>query len=198
MRGDFTLRHGLPDALREQAVALYWQAFGPKLGRVMGPEAKALRYLSRVMRLENCIGALDGQGRLLGLAGYKTDHASFAGGTMDDLSSIYGQTGSLWRGMLLRGLTDETEGDGFLLDGLCVADGARGWGVGTALLSAVCDEARRRGYSAVRLDVVEGNDRARALYERAGFVLDRTTRLGALRHVFGFAAAHVMVRQIAP
>ncbi len=192
----FTLHHGLPASLRDQAVALYWQAFGPKLGRVMGPEAKALRYLSRVMRLENCIGAVDGQGQLLGLAGFKTEQGSFAGGTMTDLSDIYGQTGSLWRGMLLRGLSDETDAEMFLLDGLCVADGARGQGVGTALLNAICLEARDRGYTAVRLDVIEGNDRARALYERAGFVLDRTARIGALRHVFGFAAAHVMVRRV--
>ena len=59
----FTLHHGLPADLRDQAVALYWQAFGAKLGRVMGPEDKALRYLSHVMRLENGIGALDGHGR---------------------------------------------------------------------------------------------------------------------------------------
>ena len=69
-------------------------------------------------------------------------------------------------------------------------------GVGTALLNAICLEARNRGYTAVRLDVIEGNDRARALYERAGFALDRTARIGALRHVFGFAAAHVMVRAV--
>lgn len=192
----FSLHHGLPSEVREQAVALYWQAFGPKLGRVMGPEDKALRYLSRVMRLENGIGALDGQGRLLGLAGFKTEQGSFAGGTMTDLSEVYGQTGSLWRGMLLRTLSDESDPEMFLLDGLCVADGAQGQGIGTALLTAICDEARRRGYTTVRLDVIEGNDRARALYERAGFVLDRTARIGALRHVFGFAAAHVMVRRL--
>lgn len=196
MSGTFTLQHGLPAHLRGEAVALYWQAFGSKLGRVMGPEAKALRYLSRVMRLENCIAALDGQGRVLGLAGFKTDQGSFAGGTMADLTDVYGTTGSLWRGMLLRALSDDAEADRFLLDGLCVADWARGQGVGTALLAAICQEARLRGYPAVRLDVVEGNDRARALYERAGFVLDRTARLGALRHVFGFAAAHVMVRAV--
>ena len=121
----FTLHHGLPADVREQAVALYWQAFGPKLGRVMGPEEKALRYLSRVMRLENGIGALDGQGRLLGLAGFKTEQGSFAGGTMTDLSEVYGQTGSLWRGMLLRTLSDESDPEMFLLDGLCVADGAQ-------------------------------------------------------------------------
>jgi GNAT superfamily N-acetyltransferase len=196
MTAAFTLNHGLPADMRDQAVALYWQAFGPKLGRVMGPEDKALRYLSRVMRLENGIGALDGQGRLLGLAGFKTDQGSFAGGTMADLAEVYGQTGSLWRGMLLRTLSDESDPEMFLLDGLCVADGARGQGVGTALVNAICDEARRRGYHAVRLDVIEGNDRARALYERAGFLLDRTARIGALRHVFGFAAAHVMVRRL--
>lgn len=192
----FTLHRGLPFDQRDAAVRLYWQAFGPKLGRVLGPEDRAHRYLSRVMRTENCIAALDGQGRLLGLAGFRTEQGSFAGGTTADLTEVYGQMGSLWRGMLLRGLGDEPESDRFLLDGLCVADWAQGQGVGSALLREICAEARERGYASVRLDVIDRNDRARALYERLGFQVDRTAPLGALRHVFGFAAAHVMVRAV--
>lgn len=196
MTRPITLRHGLPEDYRAHAVDLYWQAFGQKLGRVMGPEAKAQAYLARVMRLDNCIGALDKQGRLLGLAGFKTAEGSFAGGTGADLAAVYGPVGSLWRGLLLRRLGDEGDADLFLLDGLCVDATVRGQGIGTTLVTAICAEARARGYPGVRLDVVEGNDRARALYERAGFVVDRTARLGALRHVFGFTAAHVMVRTV--
>lgn len=45
---------------------------------------------------------------------------------------------------------------------------ARGHGLAPALLSAVLAEARGR-VEEVRLSVVAGNDRARRLYERAGF-----------------------------
>jgi ribosomal protein S18 acetylase RimI-like enzyme len=90
----------------------------------------------------------------------------------------------------------EVDNHRFLLDGLCVSDQARGQGVGTALLEAVVAEARQRGYRAVRLDVVDTNPRARALYERRGFVLDRTAGIGPLRLIFGFRSAHTMVRPI--
>ena len=45
----------------------------------------------------------------------------------------------------------------------------RGRGVGTRLLAALILEARDRNYPALSLSVEDGN-RARALYERAGFV----------------------------
>jgi GNAT superfamily N-acetyltransferase len=45
----------------------------------------------------------------------------------------------------------------------------RGQGVGTRLLAALIREARDRDYRALSLSVEDGN-RARALYERAGFV----------------------------
>jgi hypothetical protein len=44
--------------------------------------------------------------------------------------------------------------------------------------------------------VVDTNARARALYERRGFVVDRTEPIGPLRLIFGFRAAHSMVRPI--
>ena len=190
------IRFGLPEDHRAEAAALYWQAFGSKLGRVLGPEPMALRFLQRVMRADHCLTAMDDDGRLLGLAGLKTPAASFAGGSLADLRSVYGLVGGFWRGFLLQLLGREVDNQRFLLDGLCVSDQARGQGVGTALLEAVVAEARQRGYRAVRLDVVDTNPRARALYERRGFVLDRTAGIGPLRLVFGFRAAHTMVRPI--
>lgn len=191
---NITIHPGLPDHLREDAARLYWQAFGSKLGRVLGPEHMAHIFLVRVMREDRCLIALDDTGRLLGIAGFKTPEGSFAAGGQEDLTAIFGCVGGAWRGLLLRLLGGDSDAERFLLDGLCVAETAQGQGVGTALLDAICAEARRRGYPAVRLDVVDTNPRARALYERKGFVLDRTAPLGLLRLVFGFSAAHTMVR----
>ncbi len=51
-----------------------------------------------------------------------------------------------------------------------------GQGTGTALLSALVDEAGRRGYTEVLLEVREDNQRARRLYLRHGFTEVGTRR----------------------
>lgn len=75
------LQHGIPAHLIPQAAALYWQAFGSKLGRVMGPEARAHQFLERVIRPDHAVVMLD-QGQLVGLAGFKSPKGSFAGGRL--------------------------------------------------------------------------------------------------------------------
>jgi ribosomal protein S18 acetylase RimI-like enzyme len=155
----------------------------------------ALIYLERVIREDHVFVALLDD-RLVGLAGFKTAEGSFAGGTPDDLRAVYGRTGSLWRSALLRLLGRDLDNARFLMDGVCVAREARGQGIGSRLIDAICTEARRRGYAEVRLDVIDSNWRARALYERLGFAVAGEQRLGPLRHIFGFHSATMMVRRI--
>lgn len=192
----FTISRGLPTSLKADAAALYWQAFGGKLGRVMGPDVRALAFLQRVIRADHVYVALDDRGRLLGLAGFKTPDGAFAGGGWADMRAIYGVGGVLWRAPLLALLSREVDNDRFLLDGICVAPAARGLGVGSALMAAIEDEARMRGYAYVRLDVIDSNWRARALYQRLGYAAVNTVPLGLLRHVFGFNAAVTMVKPL--
>lgn len=187
---------GLPEPLRPQAAHLYWQAFGGKLGRVMGPAPRAHAFLLRVLRADHCLCALSDDGALLGIVGFKSPQGSFAGGDLADLQSVYGHLGAAWRSALLRLLQSDTDNDRFLVDGLCVAPAARGQGIGSALMAALMDEARGRGYSAIRLEVIDTNIRARALYERLGFAAWRSETLGPLRHVFGFSRAVTMVRAL--
>ena len=44
-----------------------------------------------------------------------------------------------------------------------------GLGIGTAMLEEMIAEARRRGVMLLELEFIEGNSRARALYEKMGF-----------------------------
>lgn len=196
MTGEIHIRQGLPAHLLEEAAVLYWQAFGGKLGQVMGPDARARRYLRRVIRTDHAYVALDDAGTLLGIAGFKTPQGSFAGGDLSDMRAIYGLFGMLWRAPLLALLSREIDNDRFLLDGLCVAAKARNLGVGTALMAAIEYEAQKRGYAYVRLDVIDTNWRAQALYRRLGYVPIKTERLGLLRHVFGFGSAITMVKPL--
>jgi ribosomal protein S18 acetylase RimI-like enzyme len=191
-----TVQLGLPAHLRADAVRLYWQAFGGKLGRVLGPERLAFALLDRVMRADHAIVALSDTGALLGVVGFKSPQGAFVGGGFADLWAIYGSFGTLWRAGFLWLLERDLDNDRFLMDGICVDDGARGQGVGTALLDAICAEGRKRGYPSVRLDVIDANPRARALYERQGFVPSRTSGIGPLQLIFGFSKTTTMVRSL--
>ena len=58
------------------------------------------------------------------------------------------------------------------LDILAVAEAAEGHGVGRALIRAAEAWARASGFRLLDLNVFAANARARAVYERAGFVAD--------------------------
>ncbi|MGW7056756.1 N-acetyltransferase family protein [Streptomyces sp. NPDC054887] len=58
------------------------------------------------------------------------------------------------------------------IQGLAVADSARGRGIGRALLRASCAAARRRGALRMTLRVLGHNAPARALYASEGFVVE--------------------------
>lgn len=187
---------GIPDANRGEAAALYWDAFGEKLGFTLGPKYRALAFITRVLRADHGICAFGDDGRLLGVAGFKTSQGALVGGDFRDMRKIYGWVGSSIRVLLLAALERDVENERFLMDGIFVAQEARGKGVGTALLKAVYAEAKKRGYHQVRLDVIDTNPRARALYLHEGFEEVETRQIGVMRHIFGFNAATTMVREV--
>ena len=191
-----TISSGFEEHERGQIARMYWAAFGQKLGRVMGPDRRAIAFIKDVLDPTHSLCARDTSGTLLGAAGFKTYESALVGGGWRDLARHYGWFGSTWRVAFLALLERETENHRFLMDGIFVSDGARGKGVGTALLTAICDEAATRGYNEVRLDVIDSNPRARALYDREGFVAGGVQRLGLLKHIFGFESATTMIRRL--
>ena len=136
---------GIPEANRAEVAALYWEAFGEKLGFVLGPKYRALIFITSVLRSDHGICAHDERGRLLGVAGFKTSQGALVGGDFKDLRRVYGWVGATIRILLLAVLERDVENERFLMDGIFVAPEARGQGVGTALLDAICEEARVRG-----------------------------------------------------
>lgn len=191
---DVTILDALPEHHRPAAAALYWQAFGGKLGRVLGPDDRGRAFVARALRTDHALAAVRGD-RLIGICGIKTVRGAFVAGGADTMRPVYGRFGAAWRRSALGLLVQDTDNARFLIDGLCVAEGERGRGVGTALLGAVAVRARAAGYAELRLDVVEHNTAARRLYERCGFVIvgRQPARAAAL---FGFSATLTMVRAV--
>lgn len=78
------------------------------------------------------------------------------------------EEGERWVG-LVTGVCDEPRGPRFTLHGMFVEPGARGRGVGAALVGAVTGWARERGATRLYLGVTSTNHPAIRLYHRCGF-----------------------------
>ncbi|MEP2531817.1 GNAT family N-acetyltransferase [Shimia sp.] len=188
-----SITRGFLQTERTTVANLYWEAFSGKLGRVMAPPPKALAFFTSALNPAFALSARNNAGDLMGLAGFKTTSGALIEGGLKEMAAVYGWPGALWRGTALSLLERDTVTDTLLMDGLFVAPHARGMGAGTALIAAIKQQAIHQGLSNVRLDVIDSNPRARALYERQGFVATGTDHLGPLRHIFGFNSATKMV-----
>ncbi|MEL7278928.1 MAG: GNAT family N-acetyltransferase [Pseudomonadota bacterium] len=176
-----------------QVAQLFWQAFRLKLTRILAPDDKAIAFLASVLNPDFALVARDTHGAILGLAGFKTGQGGLVGGGMRDLARVYGWPGTLWRAPLLSLLERQIEPGVLLMDGIFVSEAARGQGVGTALLNAIKNHAIALNLSAVRLDVIDSNPRAKALYLRHAFEPMGEDHIGPFRHIFGFKSATRMI-----
>ncbi|KUL63351.1 MULTISPECIES: GNAT family N-acetyltransferase [unclassified Streptomyces] len=194
--GPVTVRRGLPAGAERRAAELYWEAFGRKLGPALDPPDKAVPFIAAHLNADRAICALL-DGRLVGLAGYQHDGRAFTGGSAHAVLREYGHLRGLPR-LLLLALFERRPAPGQLvMDGIAVDRDLRGRGVGRLLIEEVAAVAAERGCRQVRLDVIDTNPRARALYERLGFTAVRTERTPYLRRLLGFGAVTTMHRPVA-
>jgi hypothetical protein len=96
-----TISTGFTPDETDLAFTLYWQAFGAKLGKVLGPEHKARPFITAVMDPSFALVARSPDGKMLGMAGFKTSKGALVGGELPDMHQHYGFWGGLWRGLLL-------------------------------------------------------------------------------------------------
>ncbi|MDZ7905390.1 MAG: GNAT family N-acetyltransferase [Cypionkella sp.] len=191
-----TIILGLNEAHRADAARLYWQAFGGKLGPILGPSARALGHLGRVMQLDHCLGALK-DGQLVGILGFQGPKGSFAGGTEQDFRASFGRLRAAWGLPLLAWVGGpEARENTLMIDGFSVDLPARGQGIGAALLASVAAYAKQNGYTALQLDVTGSNWRARDFYARHGFSVAHQRSIGPLRLIFGFSHVLRLTREL--
>ena len=188
---------GLAAEHRHQAAELYYMAFARKLEPILGDAERTISLFETGFDAERAISAIDDAG-LVGIAGLHHDGRQLAAVPMRSLLRAFGIVRGTIKGLVLGVLFDRTPRKGELvMDGIAVAERARGTGVGTRLLHEVIAYARDHAFGTIRLDVVDTNPRARALYERFGFVAERTEQTPYLKRWLGFGAATTMVADVA-
>ncbi|MFD8700762.1 GNAT family N-acetyltransferase [Kitasatospora purpeofusca] len=193
--GAVTVRRGLPAGAERRAAELYWDAFGRKLGPALDPPDKAVPFIAAHLNADRAVCALLDR-QLVGLAGYRHGGRALTGGSAGAVLRTYGHLRGLHR-LLLLTLFERRPGAGqLLMDGIAVSPGLRGRGVGSLLIEEVAAFAAEQGYREIRLDVIDTNPRARALYERRGFTAVRTEETPYLRRLLGFGAVTAMRRPV--
>lgn len=191
---EITYRHSFDDKDRLSAALLYDQAFGTKFAAAIPNHTRRVDYLAKAFCPEYCMAAYR-RDELVGLAGYHDHSGSLTGGiTYSSLLRHLGLIRGNWAAFIFSFYEHRPASNLLIMDGIAVDESARGQGVGTELLRLLKGHAKEHGYSGVRLDVIEGNDRAKHLYEREGFVVTKSQKFGYLRWLLGFGASETMVR----
>ncbi|MET9684968.1 GNAT family N-acetyltransferase [Streptomyces coeruleorubidus] len=193
--GPVTVQRGVPVGAERRAAKLYWDAFGRKLGPALNPPGKAVPFIAAHLNADRAVCALlDGQ--LVGLAGYQLGGRALTGGSASAVLRAYGHLRGLHRLPLLALFERRPAPGQLVMDGIAVAPDVRGRGVGSLLIEEVAAVATEQGCREIRLDVIDTNPRARALYERCGFTAVRTERTPYLRRLLGFGAVTTMHRPV--
>ncbi|WLW58146.1 GNAT family N-acetyltransferase [Streptomyces sp. YU58] len=191
--GPVTVRRGVPAGAERRAAELYWDAFGRKLGPALNPPDKAVPFLAAHLNSDRAVCALlDGQ--LVGLAGYQLGGRALTGGSAAAVLRAYGHLRGLHRLLILALFERRPTPGQLVMDGIAVDPRLRGRGVGSLLIEEVAAVAAEHDCREIRLDVIDVNPRARALYERRGFTAVRTEYTPWLRGLLGFGAVTTMRR----
>ncbi|MEW1697214.1 MULTISPECIES: GNAT family N-acetyltransferase [unclassified Streptomyces] len=187
----------VPEGSEARVAALYWEAFGRKLGAALGPPDRARAFLAEHLHRDRGVTVLV-DGEVAGVAGYQLGGRGLTGGGPSDVLAAYGVLSGLRRLALLALMERRPAARELVMDGIAVAAGHRGEGLGGRLLREVTAVAAEAGCRRIRLDVIDVNPRARALYERHGFTGVRTERTPYLRDLMGFGAVTTMHRPVTP
>ncbi|MET9419914.1 GNAT family N-acetyltransferase [Streptomyces sp. NPDC006540] len=193
--GPVTVRRGVPAGAERRAAELYWDAFGRKLGPALNPPDKAVPFIAAHLNADRAVCALLDR-QLVGLAGYQLGGRALTGGSASAVLRAYGHLRGLHRVLLLALFERHPAAGQLVMDGIAVDPVVRGRGVGSLLLEEVAAVAAEHDCREIRLDVIDTNPRARALYERRGFTAVRTEHTPYLRGLLGFGAVTSMRRPV--
>ncbi|MEG8279922.1 GNAT family N-acetyltransferase [Streptomyces sp. AHA2] len=190
-----TCRRGVPEGTESEVAALYWEAFGRKLGPALNPPETGRAFIAAHLNHDRGVTAL-ADGKVIGVAGYRLGGRALTGGDVPDVLSTYGLFGGLPRLAVLALFERTPQKEELVMDGIAVDAHHRGGGIGSLLLKQVATVAAENGCRRIRLDVIDTNPRARALYERHGFVARHTEQTPYLRRLMGFGAVTTMYRPV--
>ncbi len=198
---DVVITRGLPGHLREAGAGLFDEAFGDKMRMAVPDRDKRVAYLARVLDGDHAVAAIRGA-ELVGMIGLGSRAGPYRGGLLDipwdprPFRDLLGFVGALRASLGLRFAEHRPAEDELYVDGVAVSPVVRGQGIGSRLLREAEVIAGECGLRWLRLDVIDTNPRAQALYERLGYRVTRVEKTYGMERWTGFGAIISMERAV--
>lgn len=175
-----------------EAVRIFDEAFEAKMAVAVEDKGKRRKLLEASLVPELVIAATAND-TLVGLVGLKTTEGSFTGNmSLRGLFQHLGLLASVRAAIIFSIYENETASQALWISAIAVSSTWRGKGVGTHLIDFVKTFAQEKGYSTIKLAVIDSNEKAKLLYEREGFVVEHTQKFAHLRWLLGFRGASTM------
>jgi ribosomal protein S18 acetylase RimI-like enzyme len=175
----------LPEAFIMEAVNLYVHALKDKLLPVLGDEKRACRIMAGHVDRGHCLSAWVNR-KLAGILAVQSNRQSFWNPTLRSMTGAYGPVEGVFRFLGLLFLHHRTRPGEWIIDGVAVKEGMRGLGIGSALIRRFEATALTGGARTVSLEVADFNHKARALYERLGFIEAGQQSLRPFNQIYRF------------
>jgi len=189
------IRLGLDAWRKDDLIRLFCNTFPGIIIPVFGSVERCARLLAQSLANDRILTALMDD-RLVGFAGLHYSHREWFDPSLSSLIRVtrWGFFRVMAMGIVL---FKRPKPDVLHLDTLVVHADVRGQGIGTQLLDAVVALANAEGKRYVTLEVEDINPRAKCLYERLGFVVDRFEKLPwPWRTRFPFSGSYCMSRDL--
>ncbi len=180
-----SIQKGLSEGLASSAAELFITALGEKFVPILGSETKAIQLVESSIISTSCLSAVENN-KLLGVLAIQTSNQSFLHPDFQEMKSHYGVLGGIIRAAGLAFLQHRPKSKELYIEGIAVADFARGKGVGTKLLDELIILARSEGFERITLQVIDTNPRALQLFERHGFIIEKRSKVWPINKIVGW------------
>lgn len=159
---------------------LYNESFGQKFRLAIRNNEKRREVVHLLLNPRFCIAAYSDE-HLLGVAGFQNANGTLvARANFRVLYRVLGLFGAVWAAFILLFYHRRIQYGELLLDGIANDPQCRGQGVGRGLLQEVLKYAHDNHYKRVLVDVPDMTEKAKGLYLKHDFVIERERGLVTL------------------
>ena len=176
---------GLPKKHIGSVTDLLLSELGEKFIPILGEKEKAKQLLELSINQENCF-FVERDSKLLGFLAFQINNTVFVNSSLSTIISIYGVISGTIKAIDLKMLEHKTNSSEIHIEAIVVSKQARGLGIGTKLIDTIFQFANQKGYKTITLEVIDTNPRAKDLYKRLGFKVDKKSNIWPINKLIGW------------
>jgi ribosomal protein S18 acetylase RimI-like enzyme len=187
-----SIKWGMEEEEKNQVAEILYDAFSIKFNPIIGGDrSRSISFIEETLIPSRIVLAVSDD-VVLGVAGLDFHNMGYMDTSLRKTWRLlrWGVFRMIFNGWILESKVPENT---LSLDSIAVAEYSRGRGVGKLLIDEVIQFARRKGFSKVKLSVINTNPRAKALYEQIGFKVIKVENIPfPWNRTFGFSSASMM------